>query len=98
MSKISPDSRPGFPYVPRFFQHLFSWAKFALPEKIAIISMVARALNYSHQRGILHRDIKPANVMILKNRLPNPDKLEFLKVLDYFQYPPEGYKYLNSCV
>ena len=28
----------------------------------------------------------------------NPDKLEFLKVPDYFQYPPEGYKYLNSCL
>ncbi len=44
--------------------------KFALSEKIAIISMVAQALNYAHQRGILHRDVKPANVMILKNRLP----------------------------
>ena len=24
--------------------------------------------------------------------LPNPDKLEFLKVLDYFQYPLRGIK------
>jgi hypothetical protein len=27
-------------------------------------------------------------------KFTNPDKLEFLKVLDYFQYPPGGYKYL----
>ncbi|MDH5299563.1 MAG: serine/threonine protein kinase, partial [Desulfobulbaceae bacterium] len=41
-----------------------------LAEKVGFIIMVARALHYAHQRGILHRDIKPANVMILKNKLP----------------------------
>lgn len=43
---------------------------FSLAEKIAIISMVARALHYAHQRGILHRDVKPANVMIHKKQSP----------------------------
>ncbi len=35
--------------------------------KLDILVQVARALHYSHQRGIIHRDIKPSNIMILKN-------------------------------
>lgn len=43
---------------------------YSLKEKVNILSMVARALHYAHQRGVLHRDIKPANIMIQKNRAP----------------------------
>ena len=39
-------------------------------EKLALISMSARALHYAHQRGVLHRDIKPANIMILATGSP----------------------------
>jgi eukaryotic-like serine/threonine-protein kinase len=39
-----------------------------LPERsLEIISGVLRALEYSHQAGIVHRDIKPGNVMVTKN-------------------------------
>ncbi len=45
-------------------------AAFSLKEKLNIISLVAQALHYAHQRGVMHRDIKPANIMILENGTP----------------------------
>lgn len=37
---------------------------------LALMSKVARALDYAHSQGIVHRDLKPANVMIDARREP----------------------------
>ncbi len=34
---------------------------------ISVITQVAAALDYAHQRGIIHRDIKPSNILIRRN-------------------------------
>jgi len=36
-------------------------------EALRVVSECCRALDYSHEQGILHRDIKPANIMLAEN-------------------------------
>ena len=33
-------------------------------EVVRIVTAVADALDYAHQRGLLHRDVKPANILM----------------------------------
>lgn len=45
-----------------------------LPQRVALLIQILRALIYIHRRGLLHRDLKPGNILIVNDQV---------KVLDF---------------
>jgi len=55
---------------------------YSTAQKIEILSCIARALHYAHQRGVLHLDIKPANIMLLENNSPKITDFGIARVME----------------
>jgi len=49
------------------FRDIIYSDEYKLWDKLEIIVMVLKALDYAHKNGVIHRDIKPANLMVLSD-------------------------------
>jgi eukaryotic-like serine/threonine-protein kinase len=59
--------------------HIERPGRLDLPEVVAIVMQIARALAHAHSEGIFHRDLKPANLFLTRDE----DGRMLVKLLDF---------------
>jgi hypothetical protein len=57
-------------------------APFLLTETLRLLTPIAAALDFAHERGVVHRDVKPANILIAADGSPVLADFGLAKLLD----------------
>jgi WD40 repeat protein/serine/threonine protein kinase len=52
--------------------------RLGIPQRLALIISVCRAVQHAHQKGVIHRDLKPSNILVVvQDGVPVPKVIDF---------------------
>ena len=52
--------------------------RLGIPQRLALMISVCRAVQHAHQKGVIHRDLKPSNILVVvQDGVPVPKVIDF---------------------